>query len=65
MKTIFVMVLVCTGSPDYYSNKLNYSLESCQEDGRGTVINYYLMTGKKCAYKCVHPDFDPKELPHD
>lgn len=62
MLTVFVMVLVCSGDHDYSADKLNYSLDACQEDGRGTAINYYLMTKKKRDYKCVSPDFEPKQI---
>lgn len=62
MKEIFVMVLVCMGEPDHPADKINYSLKACQDDGRGTAINLFLMSGKRCAYKCVAPGYEPPEI---
>jgi hypothetical protein len=53
---------VCPDKPTHFSDKLFYSVASCRETGRGVALNLHLMNGKEYAFKCVHPDYEPKEL---
>ncbi len=67
MIEVWVFVLSCLSAnckiePDYYSKELYYTEDSCKRAARGTAINLYLAHKKEFSYKCIHPEFEPKEV---